>query len=76
VAVAGDNLHDNGIIEASVKHLTTEYETPAVGEWVTRRQADVEDGTEARHTTSKEARSTVVAYWNDDLVIEGCFEHC
>ncbi|KAH6667260.1 hypothetical protein B0J14DRAFT_659238 [Halenospora varia] len=45
--------------------LQTEYETPAVGEWVTSRQADVEDGMEARHTTSGGARSAVVAYWND-----------
>jgi hypothetical protein len=45
--------------------LQTEYETPAVGEWVTSRQANVKDGTEARHTTSGGARSAVVAYWND-----------
>jgi len=31
--------------------LWTEYETPAVGERVTSRQANVEDSTEARHTT-------------------------
>jgi hypothetical protein len=34
--------------------LRTEYETPAVGEWVTSRQADVEGGTEASHTTSED----------------------
>jgi hypothetical protein len=45
--------------------LQTEYETPAVGEWVISRQADVEDGTEVRHMTSEGARSAVVAYWND-----------
>jgi hypothetical protein len=45
--------------------LQTECETPAVGEWVTSRQSDVEDGTEARHTTSGGARLAVVAYWND-----------
>ena len=45
--------------------LRTKYETPAVGECVTRRQADVEDGTEARHTTLGGARSVVVVYWND-----------
>jgi hypothetical protein len=45
--------------------LRTEYETLAVGEWVTSRQTDVEVGTEAHHTTSGGARSAVVAYWND-----------
>jgi len=45
--------------------LRTKYETPAVGEWVTSRQADMEDGTEARHTTSGGVRSAVVAYGND-----------
>ncbi|KAG4432844.1 hypothetical protein IFR05_011683 [Cadophora sp. M221] len=45
--------------------LRTEYETPAVGDWVTSRQADVADGTEARHTTSEGARSAVVACGND-----------
>jgi hypothetical protein len=45
--------------------LRTEYETPAAGEWVTSRQADVEDGGEADHTTSEGARSTAVAYWKD-----------
>jgi hypothetical protein len=38
---------------------------PAAGELVTSRQADVEDGTEARHTTSGGARLAVVVYWND-----------
>jgi hypothetical protein len=45
--------------------LRTEYETPAVGERVTSRQADVEDGEEADHTTSEGARSAAVAYWKD-----------
>jgi hypothetical protein len=31
--------------------LWTEYGTPAVGEWVISRQADVEDSTEACYTT-------------------------
>jgi hypothetical protein len=37
--------------------LRTEYETPAGGEWVTSRQANVEDGREADHTTLEGARS-------------------
>jgi hypothetical protein len=41
--------------------LRTEYETLVVGEWATSRQADVEDGTEAHHTTSGGARSAAVA---------------
>jgi hypothetical protein len=45
--------------------LRTEYETPAVGKWVTSRQADVDGRTEADHTTSEGARSAVVAYWKD-----------
>lgn len=45
--------------------LRTEYETPALGEWVTSRQADVEVCKEADHTTSEGARSAVVAYWKD-----------
>ncbi len=45
--------------------LRTEYETPALGEWVTSRQADVEDCVEADHTTSEGARSAVVAYCQD-----------
>jgi hypothetical protein len=45
--------------------IRTEYETPALGEWVTSRQADVEDCKEADHTTSKGARSAVVVYWKD-----------
>ena len=45
--------------------LQTEYETPAAGKWVTSRQADVEDGGEAGHTTSEGARSAVVAHWKD-----------
>jgi hypothetical protein len=54
--------------------LPTEYETQALGEWVTSRQSDVEDCTEADCTTSEGARSVIVAYWKDDLVIEGCSE--
>jgi len=46
--------------------LRTEYETPAVGEWVTSRRADVEDSREADHTTSEGARSAAVAYWKDE----------
>jgi hypothetical protein len=60
VAAASDNLHDNGIIKAFAKYLTTEYETLAVGEWVKSRQADAEDGAEARYITSNGARSPVV----------------
>jgi hypothetical protein len=45
--------------------LRTEYETPAVGEWVTSRQAGVEDRAEADYTTSEGARSAVVACWKD-----------
>ena len=42
--------------------LGTEYETPAVGEWVTSRQADMEDCREADYTTSEGAQSMVVIY--------------
>jgi hypothetical protein len=45
--------------------LRTEYETPAVGEWVTSRQANVEDGREADYMTSEGARSAALAYWKD-----------
>jgi hypothetical protein len=45
--------------------LRTEYETPAVGEWVTSRQADVDSGKEAGYTTSEGARSAVVTYRKD-----------
>jgi hypothetical protein len=45
--------------------LWTEYEMPALGEWVIRRQADVEDGKEAGHTSLKGARSAVVVYWKN-----------
>jgi hypothetical protein len=65
VAVADDNLHDNGGIEAPASILRTEYETLALGEWVTSRRDDVEDYEEAGHTTSEGARSAVVAYWKD-----------
>jgi len=37
VAVADDNLHDNDSIEAPAEHPWTEYETPALGEWVTSK---------------------------------------
>lgn len=43
----------------------TEYEMPAAGEWVTIRQADVEDGGEAGYPTSEGARSAAVIYWKD-----------
>ena len=45
--------------------LRTEYETLAVGNWVTSRQDDVEDSIEARHMTLGGARSAVVIYWNN-----------
>jgi hypothetical protein len=45
--------------------LRTEYETLAAGEWVTGRQADVEDYEEVYHTASEGAWSAVVAYWED-----------
>ncbi|KFZ19864.1 hypothetical protein V501_00438 [Pseudogymnoascus sp. VKM F-4519 (FW-2642)] len=48
-----------------LSRLWIEFETPAARVWVTSRRADVEDGMEARHTTSGGARSAVVAYWND-----------
>lgn len=32
----------------------TEHETPALGEWITNRQADVDDCEDAGHTTSEE----------------------
>jgi hypothetical protein len=35
--------------------LRTEYETPALGEWVTSRRDDVEDYEEAGYTTSEGA---------------------
>jgi hypothetical protein len=35
--------------------IRTEYETPALGEWVTSRQANVEDSGEADYTTSEGA---------------------
>ena len=57
MAVADDDLHDNGSIEALLSILWTECETPAVGEWVTSRQADVEDCGGADHTTLEGARS-------------------
>jgi hypothetical protein len=45
--------------------LWTEYETLALGEWVTSRRDDVEDYEEADHTTSEGAQSVVVAYWKE-----------
>ncbi|KAH6701255.1 hypothetical protein BKA61DRAFT_203534 [Leptodontidium sp. MPI-SDFR-AT-0119] len=43
----------------------TEYETPALGEWITNRQVDVEDYKEAGHTTSEELDPPAVTYWKD-----------
>ncbi|KAL2063230.1 hypothetical protein VTL71DRAFT_5034 [Oculimacula yallundae] len=40
----------------------TEYETPALGEWTTNRQTDMEDCEEAGHTTSEGARSAAVQH--------------
>jgi hypothetical protein len=48
--------------------LRTEYETPAVGEWVTSRQAGVEDYAEVGHMTSEGARFAVVGIGRMDLV--------
>jgi hypothetical protein len=45
--------------------LWTEYESLALGEWVTSRQADVEDCVEVDHTTLEGARSVAVVYWKD-----------
>jgi hypothetical protein len=62
VAIVSENLHNNSIIEAFIKYFTAKYETLAVGEWVIRKQANVEDGAEARYITLGGARSAVVAY--------------
>jgi hypothetical protein len=62
VAMADDNLHDNSSIEAPASILRTEYETLALGEWVTSRRDNVEDYEEAGYMTSEGARSVVVAY--------------
>ena len=51
MAVADDNLYDNGSIEAPAEHPMDEYETLALGEWVTSRRDDVEDYEEPDHTT-------------------------
>jgi hypothetical protein len=53
--------------------LRTEYETPAVGEWVTIRQADVDGWMEADHTTSEGARSAAIVYWKDGSGDRGLF---
>lgn len=42
--------------------LWTEYETLALGEWVTSRRDDVEDYEELDYTTREGAQSAVVAY--------------
>jgi hypothetical protein len=54
--------------------LRTEYETPAVGEWVTSRQADVEDARRhvIRPREELDRRSLHIGMM--DLVIEGCSE--
>jgi hypothetical protein len=55
--------------EGSLSILQTEYETPAVEEWVTSRQADVEDCAEADYTTSEGARFVLIYIGRIDLVI-------
>jgi hypothetical protein len=45
--------------------LRTEYETLVLGEWITSRQADLEDYREADYTSSEGARLVAVAYWKD-----------
>jgi hypothetical protein len=53
--------------------LRTEYETPAVGEWVISRQANVDGWIEADHTTSEGARFTAIIYWKDRSNDRGLF---
>jgi hypothetical protein len=53
------------ILKLPLSILWTEYETPAVGDWVISRQADLDGRMEAGYTTSEGARSAVVAYWKD-----------
>lgn len=53
-------------LKLSLSILRTKYETPVVGEWVTSRQANVEDCTETGHTTSEGARFVAVAYVKDE----------
>jgi hypothetical protein len=50
--------------------LQTEYETPAVGEWVTSRQSDMKDGTEARHTTREELDRRSLHIGMTDLLLK------
>jgi len=52
--------------------LRTEYETPAVGDWATSRQADVEDGAETRIRPREELYRRLLHMGIMDLVIEGC----
>jgi len=40
----------------------TKYKTPAAGEYVTSRQADIEDGREVGYITSERARSAAIIY--------------
>jgi hypothetical protein len=47
-----------------------------VGEWVTSRQSDVKDDTEARHTTREELDRRSLHIGMMDLVVEGCSEDC
>jgi len=54
--------------------LRTEYETPAVGDWVTSRQADVEDGAETRIRPREELDRRLLHMGIMHLVIEGCSE--
>lgn len=64
VAVADDHLHNNDSIEAPAEYPMDRirFRTAAVGERVTKLAANVEDGTEAGHTTSDGARSAVITY--------------
>jgi hypothetical protein len=53
--------------------LRAEYETAALGEWVTSRQADVEEGTEEVRQPRKELDPQSLHIGRMDLVIEGHF---
>jgi hypothetical protein len=50
------------VLKLLLSILLTKYETLAVEEWVTSRQADMEDCREADYTTSEGAQSMVVIY--------------
>jgi hypothetical protein len=53
------------ILKLLLSIIWTEYETPALGEWVTSRQVNVEDGSKVDHTISEGTRSVIIAYWKD-----------